>query len=261
MTRPLITLTTDFGDGSPYVAQMKGAIISVNREVELVDLSHSIQPQNILHGAIVLADTWQFFPPETIHLVVVDPGVGTDRALVCANCGNHLFVLPDNGLLTAVIQTHNVTNLIELTNSRYHRPAGSNTFQGRDVMGPVAAHLSLGVEPKELGEPQTKLVQVDLPQPKVEGNQLVGEVILIDSFGNLVTNIDRILVNSSCQGNPEVWFANQPAQGPLATYAVAKAGTVVSLFGSSERLEISVVNGNAGCLLNAHLGDEVVLRW
>lgn len=261
MPRPLITLTTDFGESSPYVAQMKGAILSVNRDVELVDVTHGIQPQCIRHGAIVLADSWRCFPPETIHLVVVDPGVGTDRALVCAKCGEHQFVLPDNGLLSAIMQTERITSIFALTNSRYHRRDGSNTFHGRDIMGPVAAHLSLGVEPDELGRPHPELAQLDLPQPKVEAGRLVGEVILIDSFGNLITNIDQSLVDAACQGLPEVWFAERLTQGPCTTYAAAAAGTVVSLFGSSRRLEIAVVDGNAAKVLSASTGDEVVLRW
>ena len=235
MSRPLITLTTDFGTDSLYVAQMKGAILSVNREVDVFDVTHSIRPQDVLHGAIVLADTWHCFPSGTIHVAVIDPGVGTDRELVCVHLDDSYFVLPDNGLLTGVLQTHSARKIIRLSNNRYHRDQVSSTFHGRDIMGPVAAHLSLGVAIDDLGEVRTELARIDLPQPTVSHDQISGQVILVDSFGNLITNIRSPLLT---RPDAEVWLGDRRIGPPVATYAEGTPGQPVALVGSSDRLEI-----------------------
>ncbi|MBP88436.1 MAG: hypothetical protein CMJ64_17265 [Planctomycetaceae bacterium] len=254
MSRPLITLTTDFGEGSPYVAQMKGAILSVNRDVELVNITHSIQPQNVLHGAIVLADTWRCFPAGTIHVAVVDPGVGTNRELICVLCDDHYLVLPDNGLLTGVLQSHTPSKAVRLSDSRYHRAEVSNTFHGRDIMGPAAAHLSLGVEVEELGEPHAKLAQIDVPQPTLSPDEIDGQVMFVDSFGNLITNIGGPL---PAHPNMEVWLNDKRIGQPVATYGEGSPGQPVALVGSANRLEIAVPNGNAAQLLGMRSGDKV----
>jgi len=257
MPRPLITLTTDFGEGSPYVAQMKGAILAVHRDVELVDVTHSIRPQSVLQGAIVLADCWRCFPTGTIHIAVIDPGVGTQRELVCVEAHDCHFVLPDNGLLTGVLQTYTPSKIVRLSNRRYHRAEVSNTFHGRDIMGPVAAHLSLGVPLEDLGEAQAELLRIDLPQPTLSADQIVGEVILIDSFGNLITNIRGPLP----QPNAEVWLDDQQIGRPVATYGERAAGQPVALIGSTGRLEIGVVNGHAARVLGGKEGSRVRVTW
>lgn len=258
MARPLITLTTDFGEGSPYVAQMKGAILSVNRDVRLIDVTHSIEPQNVLHGAIVLADAWRCFPAGTIHLAVIDPGVGTNRNLVGAHVDDCYFVLPDNGLLTGVLQSHTPSKIVRLSNSRYHRAEVSRTFHGRDIMGPVAAHLSLGVQVDDLGEAQTELTKIDIPEPAFSPHQIVGEVILVDWFGNLITNIGGQLMN---QSTAEVWLDDRRIGRPIATYGEGTIGQPVALVGSTNWLEISVVNGNAARALDGKKGTEVRVTW
>lgn len=261
MTRPLITLTTDFGEGSPYIAQMKGAILSVNPKATLVDVTHSIRPQSIVHGAFVLADTWRYFPIGTIHVAVIDPGVGTDRKLVCVTCAGHHFILPDNGLLTAALQDNDASSIVWLSDSRFHRDNVCETFHGRDIMGPVAAHLSLGVAPRNFGRSTETLARINLPQPKVAGNQMTGEVILIDSFGNLVTNISRTHLASSCQGHPEVWLGGKRVGRLNTTYGDSESGDLVALFGSAQRLEIAIVDGDAATVGLSRIGDEVVVKW
>lgn len=261
MPRPLITLTTDFGEGSHYVAQMKGAILSLNREVTPIDITHAIQPQHVLHGTIVLADCWRSFPDGTIHVAVVDPGVGTERALVCATCDQHYFVLPDNGLISGVLQTCNATNVVRLSNSSFHRPQVSNTFHGRDIMAPVAAHLSLGVEVSDLGEPHSDLKRITIPQAIHSGDEIIGQVIMVDSFGNLITNIDSSLLSDDRQQHVEVFLRGVSFGTPVSTYGAAEAATLVALFGSAQRLELAVVNGNAADRLDAQPGDEVRVGW
>src|SRR5687768_15648786 len=189
--RPLITLTTDFGNGSPYVAQVKGAILSVGREVDLVDITHGVAPQNVREGAVVLADATPRFPAGTIHVAVVDPGVGTKRRLVYAEISQQRYLAPDNGLLTLLARRWPPTRILSLENRRYWAPQPSSTFHGRDILAPVAAHLACGIDPADLGPPTDSLLLLDVPDPIRAPGSVCGEVQYVDSFGNLITNISR----------------------------------------------------------------------
>ena len=185
----IITLTTDFGLGSPYVAAMKGVMLSINPEARLVDISHAVGPQNVRQGALVLAEATTWFPAGTIHVGVVDPGVGTQRRIVYARIGDQQYIAPDNGLLSRLTLKTRPSQIITVENPEHWLPSVSNTFHGRDIMAPVAAQLSLGMEPDRLGPPRAELVELDWPQPRIESNAIVGEVIWIDGFGNLISNI------------------------------------------------------------------------
>jgi len=189
--RSIITLLTDFGPDSPYVASLKGVILSLQPEAVLVDLSHSIRPQEVRQAAWVLAEAAPCFPPDTIHVAVVDPGVGTCRAIVYAAMAGQHFIAPDNGLLSLLADRHRPTRLVRLDNPAFWRAEVSRTFHGRDIMAPVAAHLSRGVGADRLGSPQESLVRIDWPQPRQEAHRTVGQVVWIDSFGNLITNLGR----------------------------------------------------------------------
>src|SRR5438477_6068578 len=189
MLRPIITLTTDFGAESPYVAQMKGVILSICRDVELVDISHAIGAQNVREGAVVLADVTPRFPAGTIHLAVVDPGVGTARRIVYADFSQQQYVAPDNGLLSVVGGSGPPGRFFAIENPKYWLAEPSQTFHGRDIMAPVAAHLARGIAPEKLGPPLDELVMLDWPQPRKSGRRLIGEVLYVDSFGNLITNL------------------------------------------------------------------------
>jgi S-adenosylmethionine hydrolase len=258
----LITLTTDFGTGSPYVAAMKGVILSINPAATLVDLTHDVRPQDVRQGALVLDDVTERFPAETIHVAVVDPGVGTDRAIVFARIGEQNYVAPDNGLLWRLARRTRPSKLIRLAESRYWLPSVSSTFHGRDVMAPVAAHLSLGLDPEKLGPPMEGPAQLDWPEPLVSAGSIEGEILDLDSFGNLITNVDaEMLAGIADVEKVEVRLGEHRAVGIQSTYADRPEGTLIALVGSAGRLELSVVGGNAADKLDAHVGDRVRIRW
>jgi S-adenosyl-L-methionine hydrolase (adenosine-forming) len=256
----IITLTTDFGVGSPYAAQMKGVILSICREVALIDLTHAIGPQNIREGAIALADATPRFPPGTIHVAVVDPGVGTARRIIYAEIGKQRYIAPDNGLLSLLAEGNQPRQIMTLENAQYWLPEPSHTFHGRDIMAPVAAHLASGVNPAELGPRCESLAALDWPKPDIAASRIVGEVLLEDSFGNLITNICRKQVASL--GPPAsltIDCGGRLIHGIVPTYAAALTGEIVALFDSQERLEIAKVAGNAARELQIAAGESVVV--
>jgi S-adenosyl-L-methionine hydrolase (adenosine-forming) len=242
----LITVTTDFGVGSPYVAQMKGVILSICREVALVDISHAVAPQNIRQGAVVLADATPVFPSGTIHVAVVDPGVGTARRIVYAEIGEQRYVAPDNGLLSLLAAVQSPRRIFAIENTTFWRPQISQTFHGRDIIAPVAAHLAQGVDPSELGPPRDALVMLDWPQPHVSASHITGEILYVDSFGNLITNIRRHDVASlGSASRLAVDCGGRHIRGLVSTYGAAMAGEIIALFDSQGRLEIAKVGGSA----------------
>jgi S-adenosylmethionine hydrolase len=259
--RPLITLTTDFGQGSPYVAQLKGAILTGCREVDLVDVSHAIGPQSIREGAVVLADATPRFPPATIHVAVVDPGVGTQRRLVYAEIGEQRYLTPDNGLLTLLARRTPPSRIVALENRRYWATEPSSTFHGRDILAPVAAHLARGVDPAELGPALDALVLLDFSQPARSPGGVVGEVLYVDSFGNLITNIRRDdLELLGDRARLSVECAGCTIAGLVGTYGNAAPGELVALIDSQGRLEVAIVGGSAARELAAGAGTAVRVR-
>lgn len=258
----IITLTTDFGPGSAYVAAVKGVILSIHPAAMIVDLSHDVPPQDIRRAALLLDDAADCYPPETIHLAVVDPGVGTDRAIVYAEIGSQRFIAPDNGLLSRLAARTRPSKIIRLTEPEYWRQPVSATFHGRDIMAPVAARLALGLDPDRLGPPLEKLTPLDWPQVRSAPSRIDGAVIEIDSFGNLITNIEA----ESLAGRPtdrracvvcniyETW-------GIYRTYSDQPGGALIALIGSSGRLELALVGGNAARQLGIELGVPVTLAW
>jgi S-adenosylmethionine hydrolase len=261
-SRPIVTLTTDFGMGSPYVAQVKGVILTRNPDVCLVDVSHSIPPQDIRGGALALSDACFFFPPQSLHLAVIDPGVGTDRRIVYAEIGDQRFLAPDNGVLTLVAQRATPALLIEVTDASWFLPTVHPTFHGRDIFAPVAGQLSLGIDPRQLGRPMTSLVQLPLPRPVVEDRHIAGQIIHVDSFGNLITNITQVeLTGVTAPAAATVVCRAAIISRIRTTYGHAPAGSLIALVGSNGRLEIAVVNGNASVALAAGLDDPVDVTW
>jgi S-adenosyl-L-methionine hydrolase (adenosine-forming) len=260
MSQPIITLTTDFGSGSPYVAQMKGVILSICREVDLVDLSHTIRPQCIREGAIALGDATPRFPAGTIHAAVVDPGVGTSRRIVYAEIGQQRYLVPDNGLLSWLALRQPPRLIVALENADYWLPEASHTFHGRDIIAPVAAHLAGGVESKKLGPLRETLVMLDWPQPQKSSSGVVGEVLLVDSFGNLITNIGCDDVAAIAEPAALVVdCGGRQIHGVVPTYGAALAGEIVALFDSQGRLEIAKVGGSAARELHIEAGERVVV--
>lgn len=268
----IITLTTDFGLADGYVAAMKGVVLGINPEARLVDICHSIKPQNVSQAAFVLSTAYEFFPRRTIHLVVVDPGVGTERRAIILRTPAADFVAPDNGVLSYVIPPFAtgpvaVNRQLELgpgleavavTRSQFWRSPVSATFHGRDIFAPVAAHLSLGLPPADFGEAITSLMVLPLPRPyQAPDGALVGHIRHIDNFGNLITSIrDGDLPQQAQAINVEV--GHQIISGLSCTYGAGEG--LLALIGSSGCLEISLKEGNAGAFLNAVVGDEVIIK-
>jgi S-adenosylmethionine hydrolase len=259
MPDALITLTTDFGTGSPYVAAMKGVILRINPAVRLLDLSHDIPPQAVRQVDFFLASALPFFPKEALHVVVVDPGVGSDRALLYVEVAGQRLLAPDNGCWTSLAKKEEPARVIRLTEPRFWLPQVSSTFHGRDILAPVAAHLSLGIRPEELGQPVQDWVRLETPVPQAGINCLYGEVLYIDHFGNLITNFpaDRMQ-------KPDVLCVGKQTFKRfrwVRTYSDAAPGTLVVLASSAGLLEVAVAQGNAARKLKAAVGTPVVIGW
>ena len=260
----VITLTTDFGVGSPYIASIKGVILSINPAVTIVDITHDIPSQDIRAGAIVLDDVTSRFPGGTIHVAVIDPGVGTDRKILYAKIGQQCYVLPDNGLLSRLMRQAPPERVICLNNSEYWLPDVSQTFHGRDIMAPVAAHLSLGIDPKLLGDSIDKIDLDDLEWPDVNitSRRIEGEVIEIDSFGNLITNIKSpMLTGKPTDERVCVVCSIYETWGIFSAYANRPRGTFIALVDSANRLELAVVGDSAAERLGIEVGMPVIVAW
>jgi S-adenosylmethionine hydrolase len=256
----ILTLTTDFGIGGPYVAALKGVLLDLAPETQLVDVTHTISPQNILEGGFVLAGIVDVFPKGTVHLAVVDPGVGTDRRLIAVSVAAQWFVLPDNGLITGVTRARTPDGIWEITNPTLRREVVSATFHGRDILAPAAAHLIRGGAPDELGPPRTRFITLRNFEPTPDDQGFVGEVIFRDTFGNLITNInaDRL-----ADRTPDRWvieIAGERIEGILHTYGERPTGALIALVGSSGWVEVAVVNGDAARQLTAGAGTTVRFR-
>lgn len=269
----VITLTTDFGADDAYVAIMKGVILSTNPEVNIVDITHSVEPQNVYQAAFILGYTYRYFPKKTVHVAVVDPGVGSERRGVILKTPSALFVAPDNGILSYVIDELSSAKgsvaqyspdqdlvtlgkgfeVVAITEPRFWRQPVSTTFHGRDIFAPVAATLTLDISPYELGEKITSLHVFPILKPLVDyqGN-LIGHILHVDHFGNLITNIKR--VNLPGKDIP-IEVAGRLIQGITDYYAEGEE--LMAIIGSSGYLEIALKNGSAADFLNIGIGDEI----
>ena len=257
----VITLLTDFGTRDAYVAAMKGVILSMNRDVTIVDISHEVAAQDVVEGAWVLASAFRYFPPGTVHLAVVDPGVGGERRAIAAEAGEWRFAGPDNGVLTWALECAGDVRAVELTNAKYVRPDVSATFHGRDVFAPVAAHLAAGVPLDDLGPRVDDLARLPVAQPRVKGDALVGEVLHVDRFGNLITNIDRATLERFAPGAAVRVEIEGHDVGPLRrAYADASVGELLALIESTGRLEVAVREGSAAAALGCARGTAVIIR-
>jgi len=274
---PIITLTTDFGYDDAYVAAVKGAILSINPEANIIDISHSIKPQNILQAAFILSVAYRYFPKQTIHIAIVDPGVGSERQGIILKTPSAFFVAPDNGILSYIIDdlfpnvvaqfigqslmNQATTEIVfkkgleaaAITDPRFWRHPVSPTFHGRDIFAPVAAGLSLGISLYEFGEKINSLHVLSIPKPSLdpEGN-LVGQVLHVDRFGNLITNIKS---NDLPGKDVMIEVAGYCIQGISDYYAQNKE--VMAIVGSSGYLEVSLKDGSACDFLGAAVGDEI----
>lgn len=240
----IITLTSDFGLG-PFVGLMKGVILGISPQVRLVDLSHQVPAQDIRAGALVLEQAMGVFPPGTIHLGVVDPGVGTKRHPICVESKREFYVGPDNGLFTPMLLADPQARIRILENQALFRRPVSNTFHGRDIFAPIAAHLSLGLDPGQLGPVLESPMLLDWPTAHEKDNLLHGVVMAADSFGNLATNLIRGQVESFLAGKTAlITLAKLEIEGISPTYGQAGAGRNLALFNSQNRLELALKGGD-----------------
>ena len=256
--RPIIALLTDFGTRDHYAGTMKAVVLGICADVTLVDISHDIPPHDILTAALELAASYRYFPPGTIFLVVVDPGVGSPRRGIAVDTGDYRLIAPDNGVLSVVLAETPPKRVVELTERRYARPTVSKTFEGRDRFAPAAGWLAKGVDLSALGRSAGQLQRLALPAPAVTGHEVRGEVMRVDRFGNLVTNIDHKLFDRFSQS-----AAIEVSAGPhrigrvVATYAEATGGEPCALFGSTDHLEIAANGASAAAQTGAGRGTAV----
>ena len=261
MADPLITLTTDFGSGSHYVAAAKGVILALNPDVRIVDLTHDLPPQDLRQTAFVLVSALPYFPPETLHVVIVDPGVGSQRSIVYVELANLRVLAPDNGCWTWLLEGgRRRPRVIRLAEKRYWRSRISPTFHGRDIFAPVAANLSLGLDPRELGPIVADWVRLDRPTPRHDDGGICGEVIYVDRFGNLIVNIPGEAL--TLDDRPKrVRVDGIEVPRIVRTYSEVEPGTLIALVSSGEWLEVAVNQGDAARQLDAHIGTPVTLEW
>ena len=269
--QPVLTLTTDFGLADPYVASMKGVILSLNPQAVIVDVSHAVRPQQIQQGAFLLEASLPYFPPDSIHIAIVDPGVGSRRRAIALRAASATFIGPDNGILSAAlpddvrnrareagarVRLPQGSSGVALTDTRYHRQPVSDTFHGRDIFAPAAAHLSLGVPLSDLGEPVDEVVALPpfRAQREPDGSRR-GRIVHIDVFGNLITD-----VRGEDLASPRltVEVSDRQIAGLQRTYASGQGLT--ALVGSSGFLEIALSEGSAVAELGVDIGEPVVVR-
>ena len=259
----IITLLTDFGIHDAYTGIMKGVIAGINPHANIIDLCHMIPPQDVFRGAYLQYTSYRYFPKGTIHVAVIDPGVGSERNILCAECKGHLFLAPDNGLLSFILQKEETKTITHVTNTKFFLPGQSNTFHGRDIFAPVAAHLSLGILPDQLGGKINQFRQIDMPNPVFakENRRINGTILSIDHFGNLITNIAGKHIDNleTTAINLILTVGKEKIKGLSNTYADVKTGMPLMLIGSAGFLEISVNQGNAGKHFKAKQGHKVYL--
>jgi S-adenosyl-L-methionine hydrolase (adenosine-forming) len=259
--RPVITLTTDFGYKDPFVGIMKGVILNINPAANIVDLTHGISPQNIMEAAFSLETSYKYFPYKTIHVVVVDPGVGSSRRPILIATDRHYFIGPDNGVFTRMYALAESLEVIHITSEHYFLSSRSSTFHGRDVFAPVGAWLSRGIDILNFGEPAADYMKIPIPVPASPSKNIIeGEVVYIDRFGNLTTNInhlklDELTINNSDK-KPRV-IINGKEAALKNFYSEAKDNGLYSLINSFGYLELFVNGGNAALIFGLDVGNKV----
>lgn len=255
--RNVITLTTDFGLQDYYVSAMKAVILGIAPDVRLIDISHDIPSQDIMAGSWILRNSAMLFPPGTVHTVVVDPGVGTDRDPVALQIEDQYFVGPDNGIFSLLTEERTY-KAVRLTKRKYWRENPSNTFHGRDIFAPVAAYLSRGTPLGDLGEPVEELATYRWTVPIADKDGLQGMVIHIDKFGNLITNLSKSLIEDVIDSkNVKIYVGNTILDEIVATFGSVPEGEPAAFIGSSGMLEVGINKGNAEQMLGVQKGAQI----
>lgn len=255
----IITLTTDFGNDDPFDGVMKGVILNIRPDAQIVDLTHNIAPQDIYQANFLLSECYQYFPKSTIHVCVVDPGVGSQRKPILIETKNCFFIGPDNGLFTSILEKEEIVSVIELTEKKYWLPKISQTFHGRDIFAPVAAHLANGIELKSFGNKinEKDLIRLKLNKAVKTENGFNGIVQYIDHFGNLISNIPNDSVNGKILGN----IKSYDFGGLVQSFADADKNTLTAIKGSSGYIELFVFKDNAQKYTDAKVCDEIKINF
>ncbi len=261
MARPIITLTTDFGSNDHFVGTMKGVILDIVPEAQIVDICHAVQAFDVLDGALTISQAYSYFPTRTIHVVVVDPGVGSARRPILASCDKYHFIAPDNGVLSLVYAREERMHVRHITSQHYFLQPVSNTFHARDIFAPVAAWLAKEVDSQKFGEEVEQYVRFNAPKPKaVDENRLRGVVLKVDRFGNLITNItpqDAPMLFGADASPFKIVIGSKEITEIRNAYAEGAPGEVIALLGSMGFLEIAANRGAAAQLTGASKGNEV----
>lgn len=255
---PIITLTTDFGLQDWFVGTMKGVILGINPRACVVDITHGMPAGDIRAGAFAMLANCRFFPKRTVHVAVVDPGVGGDRKAIAVKTADYLFVGPDNGVLSFVLAHQQIKSIRRLENREYLLAPISHTFHGRDIFAPVAAHLSRGVPLHKLGPPQNDFIRIPWPEPQFERDVVEGEVVYLDRFGNAITNIENASLPAA--GKCSIWLGRRQVARVQAFYQSVSKGKAVGVRGSSGFLEIAVNGGSAARRFRIKPGTFVAVR-
>ncbi|MCB9462743.1 MAG: SAM-dependent chlorinase/fluorinase [Candidatus Eisenbacteria bacterium] len=254
----VVTLTTDFGIEDSYVGTMKGVGLRIFPEIRIVDITHHVAPTDVLEASLVLESSYPYFPVGAVHVAVVDPGVGTNRRPILVVAQDHYFVGPDNGTFTRILESGTVEAVFVIENPSLMLADISNTFHGRDVFAPAAAYVARGVAPSEFGRQVSDAVRVALPEPKIYANQLAGEVVYIDSFGNVITNISKKQFDENVGRRAvRIRLNGKVVDQVHRSYLEGPQGRLLALFGSSNLLELAVAGGRADRRIGAGKGDTV----
>lgn len=263
----IITLLTDFGVEDAYVGAMKGVILSINPTAAIVDICHHIDPQDLIETAYLVKSSYRYFPKGTVHVIVVDPEVGGKRSIIAFKMSDHIFLAPDNGVSTLLLDEAEVDVVIRVENSRYFLNSVSRTFHGRDIFAPVGAHISKGVPIEKLGSYLTMqdIIRLNIPKPYISNkDELIGTIVSIDRFGNCISNIDNNCLNTFLKNNVEkkleIKIGKTVIKGLSLCYTDAESGRPLAVFGGFGYLEIAANCDNAAHRLNVKKGDTIRLK-
>jgi len=261
LTNPIITLTTDYGTNDHLVGVLKGVILKINPDAQIVDITHQVTPFDLLDGALSIAAAYSYFPPRSVHVVIVDPGVGTERRPILVSGQNHYFLAPDNSVLSGIYEREHPVVVRHITSEHYFLQPVSKTFHGRDVFAPVAAWLSKNWQPASMGEEITDFKRFAMPRPKEADGLLKGVVLKVDAFGNLITNfrVEDLPANAVEKGEVRLQIGSQPVTKLVPTFAQGLAGEAVAYIGSSGFLEVAMNKGSAARTLGLGRGTPVLL--
>jgi S-adenosyl-L-methionine hydrolase (adenosine-forming) len=261
LSNPVITLTTDYGTNDHLVGVLKGVILRIVPNATIVDINHHVVPFDVLDGALTIAAAYRYFPARTVHLVVVDPGVGTARRPILVSADQYYFVAPDNGVLSLIYEREPAVLVRHITAEHYFLSPVSNTFHGRDIFAPVAAWLAKTYQTEAMGEEITDHVRFALPRPKAAGSGKKGLVLRVDSFGNLMTNFTaEELPQGAANGKINLQVGGKRVEKLAQTFAQGAAGEPIAILGSSGFLEIAVNKGHAARALGVNRGAEVIVE-